>query len=374
MEFRYLIRLLLSKWWLVIPTFVVAVAATVIFTLAQSPVYESSSTYVVKVPSVGPDDPLNALGILSRQTEIAETYAQAGSSRTLQKQAADRLNLTDEQRADVDVESKIIPGTNLLELSVSSTSKDLALAFNTAIGDQLVAYANALYASFELAELDAPLVKDTPVAPNVPLNLALGVVAGAVLAVGLGLAAGLIAPSEPRPASFELLDRESSAFTAKYLLMRIGQEVSRTHRTNAPLSLAVINVNHTGVLESVGGSARAEALRRLASLLSSHVRPEDVVARVDTFVFGILMPDTKESDATAMIEGARSRIAVPAVGVGAAGGPLRVTPAAGVVEVSGERIGAEELLDRALQALKDAEGAPAGRTQTFSTLAAQSRS
>jgi uncharacterized protein involved in exopolysaccharide biosynthesis len=80
-EFRYLVRLLLSKWWLVIPTFVVAVAATVIFTLAQSPVYESSSTYVVKVPSVGPDDPLNALGILSRQTEIAETYAQAGSSR-----------------------------------------------------------------------------------------------------------------------------------------------------------------------------------------------------------------------------------------------------------------------------------------------------
>ena len=42
MEFRYLVRLLLSKWWLVIPTFVVAVAATVIFTLAQSPVYNFS--------------------------------------------------------------------------------------------------------------------------------------------------------------------------------------------------------------------------------------------------------------------------------------------------------------------------------------------
>ncbi len=326
------------------------------------------------MPSVGPDDPLNALGILSRQTEIAETYAQAGSSRTLRQKAADLLNLTDEQRTDVDLESKIVPGTNLLQLSVRSTSPELALAFNTAIGDQLVAYANALYPSFELAELDAPIASHVPVAPNVPLNIALGVIAGAVLAVGVGLAAGLISPSEPRPASFELLDRESSAFTAKYLLMRIGQEISRAHRSNSPLSLAVININHTGVLETISGPARVEALRRLASLLSSHVRPEDVVARVDDFNFGILMPDTNESDATAMVEGARSRIAVPAVGTGSAGGPLRVTPAAGVVEISGERIGAEELLDRALQALRDAEGAPAGRTQTFSTLAADSRS
>jgi diguanylate cyclase (GGDEF)-like protein len=143
---------------------------------------------------------------------------------------------------------------------------------------------------------------------------------------------------------------------------------------NSPLSLAVININHAGVLDSLSGAARVEALRRLASLLSSHVRPEDVVARVDEYLFGVLMPDTRESDATAMVEGARSRIAAPAVGTGEGGEPLRVTPAAGVVQFSGERITAEELLDRALEALRDAEAAPAGRTQTLSTPAAETRS
>ena len=374
MEFRYFVKLLLSKWWLVIPTFVVVVAAAAIFTFTQAPVYQSSSTYVVKVEDEAASDVLSALALLSRQTEIAETYAQAGLSRTLRQQASDRLNLTDEQQHDIEVDSRLVPGTNLLSLAVRSTNPELAYAFNTALGEELVSYANALYPSFELSVQDPPLQNNDPVSPNVPLNLGLGVIAGLVLAFGLGLAVGLITPSEPRSASFELLDRESSAFSAKYLLMRIGQESSRSHRTNTPLSLAVINLNHTGVLESVKGTARVDALRRLASLLSSHVRPEDVVARVDDFIFGILMPDTNEADATGMVEGARSRIAVPAIGIGAEGAPLRVTPAAGVVEIRGERITAEELLDRAIQALKDAEAAPAGRTQTFSTLAAEPRS
>ena len=137
MEFRYFVKLLLSKWWLVIPTFVVVVAAAAIFTFIQAPVYQSSSTYVVKVEDEAASDVLSALALLSRQTEIAETYAQAGLSRTLRQQASDRLNLTDEQQHDIEVDSRLVPGTNLLSLSVRSTNPELAYAFNTALGEEL---------------------------------------------------------------------------------------------------------------------------------------------------------------------------------------------------------------------------------------------
>ena len=63
-------------------------------TLVQPQRYESDSTYVVRVTSGVGEDVLNALGVLGRQTDIAETYAQIGASRTLRQQAAEDLGLT----------------------------------------------------------------------------------------------------------------------------------------------------------------------------------------------------------------------------------------------------------------------------------------
>ena len=63
MEIRYLVKSLLKKWWLIIPTFVAVVAATALFTYTQAPVYESSSTYVVKVESGATEDFLSAVAL-----------------------------------------------------------------------------------------------------------------------------------------------------------------------------------------------------------------------------------------------------------------------------------------------------------------------
>lgn len=370
MEIRYLIRILVQRWWLVVPAFLVTVASALVITLSQSPIYESSATYVVKATSDVGDDVLSALGVLSRQTQIAETYAQAGQSRQIQQRASESLSLSAEQDADVVLESGLVAGTNLLRLSCRARDADLAPAYCNAVGDALVDYAEGLYPSFELAVLDTAVLPTRPVSPNVPMNLGLGVVVGLALGVATGILAQILTPTTRRPRPrFEVIDRESSAYSGAFFLMRLRQEISRARRTGSHLAISLVNVNHSGGLDHIDQHSRYEAIRRLAGLLESHLRIEDVSARLEGDVFAILMPDTTEVEAIDMVEALRGRIAAPALAVDSGGAPVRVQPAAGVVEFHGEVLTAEDLLERARSALRDAESVPGGTTQPFSAAA-----
>ena len=368
MELRSLIRVLLEKWWLVVPTFLMTFGSAAVLTLSQPAVYASSSTYVVKITSGVGEDVLSALGLLSRQPEIAETYAQAGQSRAIRQAAIASLGLDARQQNDVELESRLIPGSNLLQLSVTATNQNLAQDYCTAVGAALVDYASDLYPSFELVALDTASASGQPVAPKVPLNLGLGLVVGLVLAGGVGYVATILTPSARSKAQIEMLDRESSAYSNPFFMLRLREEMSRVRRTNSPLSIALINVNHSGVLDRADPRVRHEALARLAGLLDAHLRIEDLNARLEDDIFALLLADTSEAEATEMVEGVRGRLALPAVGADPSGQALRASPAAGVVGYGGEPSSAGELIERARRALRDAEAVPAGKTQSFAAL------
>lgn len=370
MELRSLIRVLLEKWWLVVPTFVMTFGSSAVLTLSQPKLYQSNSTYVVKVTSAAGEDVLSALGLLSRQTEIAETYAQAGESRAIRQAAITALSLDGRQQDDVSLISRLVAGSNLLQLSATSTDPKLAQDYCTAVGAALVAYADDLYPSFELVALDTPGVPDKPVSPNIPVNLGLGLVVALVLAAGVGYVAAIVTPSARPKAQVEMLDRESSAYSNAFFMLRLRQEMSRVRRTSSPLSIALVNVNHSGVLDHADARVRREALGRLAGLLDAHLRIEDLSARLEGDTFALLLADTNQADAMEMIEGLRGRIALPAIGANPSGEAIRATPAAGVVEYAGQPITVAELIDQARRALRDAEAVPTGKTELFSSLSA----
>jgi len=370
MELRSLIRVFAEKWWLIVPTFLVAFGATAALTLTQPPVYQSSSTYVVKVTSTAGQDILSALGLLSRQTEIAETYAQVAQSRAIQQAAVTGLKLSAQQQNGVKFASNLVAGSNLLQLSATSTDKKLAQSYCTAVGTALVAYANRLYPSFELVALDAAAVPDRPVSPNVPLNFGLGFVVALLLAGGVGYVATIVAPRSRPKAQIDMLDPESSAYSGAFFMLRLRQEMSRVRRTNSPLSIALLNVNHSGVLDRADVRVRREALGKLAGFLDAHLRIEDLSGRLEDDTFAILLADTTEADAMEMVESLRGRMALPAIGADPSGQALRASPAAGVVEYDGQPITVAELIEQARQALRDAEAVPAGKTQAFSDMSA----
>jgi diguanylate cyclase (GGDEF)-like protein len=368
MELRALIRVLVEKWWLVVPAFLMTFGIAVLLTISQPKVYQSTSTYVVKVTSAAGQDILSALGLLSRQTEIAETYAQVAQSRAIRQAAIGALHLNAAQQNDVNLESKVVAGTNLLQLSATATNQKLAQDYCAAVGTALVAYAGTLYPSFDLASLDHAGAAGTPVSPNIPLNLGLGLVVALLLAGGVGFVATILAPPARPKAQVEMLDRESSAYSGAFFMLRLRQEMSRVRRAKSPLAIALVNVNHSGVLDRADVRVRREALGRLAGLLDAHLPIEDLSARLEEDTFALLLPDTNEADAVEMVESLRSRMALPAVGADPSGQALRASPAAGVVEYGGQAITVAELIDQARRALRDAEAVPAGKTQSFSGL------
>lgn len=368
MELRSLIRVFVEKWWLVVPAFLMTFGSAAVLTLSQPAVYESNSTYVVKVTSVVGGEVLSALGLLSRQPEIAETYAQAAESRAIRQAAIAALSLTAREQDDVRLTSGLVAGSNLLQLSATSTNPKLAQAYNTAVGAALVEFADALYPSFELVTLDTAGAPDRPVSPNVPLYLGLGLVVAVLLAGGVGYVATILSPQTRPKRQIEMLDRESSAYSGAFFMLRLRQEMSRVRRTNSPLCIALVNVNHSGVLDRADVRVRREALARLAGMLDAHLRIEDLSARLEDDTFAIMLADTNEADAMEMVEGIRGRMALPAIGADPSGEALRATPAASVIEYGGEPMTVADLIDRAHRTLRDAEAVPAGKTQSFSGL------
>lgn len=367
MELRSLLQVIVSRWWLVLPVLILTTGVAVVFTLSQRPMYQATTRLVV-TPSIDvQDDALSALALIARQTEITDTYAQIASSRTVQRMAADELQLTGDQRRDARLVSRLVTGTTLLEVSASATERDLTAAYANAVAEALVEFVDANYGVFEVSILDPATVPDSPVSPNVPVNIALGAVAGLLLGVGLAVTAHLLNPPA-RAGLRDIVDAETWAFNDSFFAYRLSQEVSRSQRIRRPTSIALIEINHGGSIDQLLPRSRSEALRRISSLLDSHLRPEDVVARLYGSLFGIILPDTNEGQAVAMIESLRGRISAPALGTMTDGAPVHANPAAGVAEYLEGQV---DIMQQAQSALRAAKEGPIGRIEAFSSLSVQ---
>jgi len=366
MEIRSLLRTMAGKWWLIVPTFLMVVGSATVWTVSQPRLYEADSRLFVEPSGVG--DTLDPYSLLLRQSELSETYAQIATSPPIRRGAYELLGLNAQQQDDVRLDSHLIPGTTLLSLATRSSDPGLARDYTNAIATGLVEFIADLDTPFSVVPLYEAGTPSTPVSPNVPLNMTIAVALGLGLSLGLGLVAELLSTRRPASARLELLDEETSAYSGPYFRVRLRQEVSRAKRTGGGVAIALVNANHRGTLDGHTPRTRIDALRQLAGLIDVHLRPEDLSARIDDAVFAIMLPDTTEADAIGMVDGLRARMAMPALGVGENGEPIRVQPAAGVVAYGGESLTDDDLMERARRALQDAERVPIGKTQSFSQL------
>ena len=373
MELRSLLRLLLRRWWVIIPIFLITVGSTAVLTLSQRPIYQSTTTLLVTPStdlSATQDDILNSLQILSRQSEIAATYALVAASATIRQAVTDQLGLTpiDRRNAQIDLDARLVPGSQVIAIDVRSNDAQLATSYATAVAEELTDYVSDLTETFDMITLDPASIPASPIAPNIPLNMAVGVAAGIALALGAAVVLHLLSPAPRLRPRMDIIDPETWAYNYPFFLFRLRQEMSRTRRVGTAMSVAIIDVNHRESLDAASPHGRADALVRVSILFDTHLRLEDTAARLDDMTFALLMPDTTEADAVRMIEALRARIASAVLSISERQEPMRANPAAGVVGYSGDAMSEQELLERARKALQRAETTPSGRTEAFSTV------
>lgn len=131
------------------------------------------------------------------------------------------------------------------------------------------------------------------------------------------------------------------------LALCLTREVARSVRTNEPLSVAVVDIDHfKDINDTFGHLAGDEVLRGVAQAILGSVRDVDLVCRYGGEEFVVVLPSCATVSAVAVME--RVRAAVAEVGRGKI---TQVRVSAGIATEAGEECNGERLLSRADDAL-----------------------
>jgi diguanylate cyclase (GGDEF)-like protein len=158
-------------------------------------------------------------------------------------------------------------------------------------------------------------------------------------------------------------DGLTRCYNHKYFKTRLAQEIARSQRYKAPLTIGLLDVDHfKRVNDTYGHMAGDAVLTQLSGIVVASVRSTDVVGRYGGDEFGILLVQAGADEATIITNRLRQRIAdhkfsLPESPVSQAPpSELPVTVSIGVAQCSPDD-DLERLLHRSDEALYDAKSA-----------------
>ncbi len=148
----------------------------------------------------------------------------------------------------------------------------------------------------------------------------------------------------------------------RYFFERAEQEFMRSRRYQAPLSIALIDVDHfKHINDQYGHATGDEVLKLLSGKIAALLRESDQLARIGGEEFAILMPSTGLAGAALMAERLRMTIAEEASPV--AGLMLHLRFSAGVTQLKAQDQSIEDCLRRADEAMYKAKQAGRDRVE-----------
>ena len=200
MELRDYIRVLRKGWILILALALVGVAAAAGYSIVKTPEYQATSKVFVSTQGGDTVQDLQSGNTFTQQR--VQTYSDLVSTPVvlLPVAAALRLNLTAEQLAKMVTASSPL-NTTLIEITVTSTSAKQAADIANATGQSLTTVvedletptqkssdvADATTSPVKLTRVQEAVVPQRPSSPNVPLNIALGLLVGLALGVGVAV-------------------------------------------------------------------------------------------------------------------------------------------------------------------------------------------
>jgi len=138
----------------------------------------------------------------------------------------------------------------------------------------------------------------------------------------------------------------------RLLISRLEEEVRRARRTQAPLAVVMIDIDHFKEVNDTYGHAMGDmVLHNIGALLNAGLRATDLAARYGGEELTLVLPYTDGAAALQVAEGLRRRFAAMDHALG--GATVRKTVSMGVASRTGpaETPSAEELLRQADEAL-----------------------
>ena len=168
---------------------------------------------------------------------------------------------------------------------------------------------------------------------------------------------------EERLRELAMQDELTGLYNRRHFTELAESELTRARRTGAPLSIAMLDIDHfKAVNDAFGHPVGDLALKELARCMRETLRTSDVPARLGGEEFVVLLMDTGLEGAVAVTERLRERVGRSEVPAGHQR-VARFTVSGGVAELApGERL--DSLLARADEALYQAKSDGRNRTVT----------
>jgi diguanylate cyclase (GGDEF)-like protein len=150
-------------------------------------------------------------------------------------------------------------------------------------------------------------------------------------------------------------------------------EIARAVRTNTPLALALVDIDHFKMVnDTYGHLVGDKALRAVTDGLRSQLRVYDVAGRFGGEEFVVLLPHAREGDALSVAERLRVHIAglsIPVSDTDESGPQVKLTISVGVAALDGDHRQLTELLAAADAALYHAKVTGRNKTHMISSTA-----
>ncbi len=150
------------------------------------------------------------------------------------------------------------------------------------------------------------------------------------------------------------LDELTHLFNKRYFLETLQREISRARRSDRPLALCVIDIDHFAQCNSLHGHRTGDyILGALANILREHGRKVDGVARIGNDEFAMILPELSEHEVALLAE--KLRLLTAATQFSFEGREVVVTISIGAAELIPADATYEDLLRRAEQRLRRAK-------------------
>ncbi len=194
MDLSQFLGALRARWKFVFVTLGLGALITALVTVLVPPTYGSTATLLISTPSTGVTDSYSASLTAAQR---AESYANLAKSSDVLTRVAERLD-NEVSAADLakQVDASVVETTLLLRVDARAKSPDLAQAIATVESDEIIRLVKNLETPSD-EDVPAPIIarvagkaslSTAPVTPNVPLNLAVGL----LLTLLIGIAGALV--------------------------------------------------------------------------------------------------------------------------------------------------------------------------------------
>jgi diguanylate cyclase (GGDEF)-like protein len=352
MELRLYLKILLKRWWLIVPLTLISLTLAMFWSYSRPMVYQSTATYVTRLgeglTNVG--DTLYALDTFTGRQRLFVTYCEVMKSRSVVDRAMQIGNI---DPAVIDwelysVNCNVLPESNVIMVIVRGPNASLVGRLAEAIGVAGTARAGQLYSFVGLEELDPPEVQEAP--GNRTQQGILGGMVGFVLGVGLAFMLEYLRSPVERLEMASIRHPKLGVYNERYFQQRMIEEINRARSRNRPLSLALMRLTPTEDFSLLPPEAEDMLLRAAALRLQDKIRAGDIIAYLGRYTFAILLPETPAHEAQRLIEWLHQDIRTHTFTVDAYIANFMVN--SGIVESSGGSLDLQTMLTKANEALR----------------------